>query len=182
MIIGWSFAFIRSKAKLRLAEQEQQLAKERQKAAEDLWLSEERYHHILDNIPVGIYRNTPGPKGCFLMANPALASMFGYETVNEFLQTQTRYLYKNEEDRESFSNKLISQGRVVAEELEFKKRDGTPIYTSISARVVKNDKGEIEYFDGIIEDITKRKHLEIALEKRIIALNPSPGGYGRNRI
>ena len=170
LIIGWTISDIRSNAKLREAEREQQLAQERQNAEMVLRQSEERYHHILDNIPVGIYRNTAGKDGRFLLANPAIVSMFGYESQEEFLQTPVSHFYRNYEERQAFSDKLIALGRIVGEEIEFKKHDGTIIYTSISARVVKNDAGGIEYFDGIIEDITKRKQLETALEKRIIAL------------
>ncbi len=39
--------------------------------------SEEKYRTLADNINVGVYRNTPGPEGKFIEANPAIVTMFG---------------------------------------------------------------------------------------------------------
>ncbi|MBT3369091.1 MAG: PAS domain S-box protein, partial [Nitrospina sp.] len=52
---------------------------ERKQAEEALRDSEERYRTLMDNLPVAVYRNTPGPKGEFLMANPAFCKMFGFK-------------------------------------------------------------------------------------------------------
>ena len=46
------------------------------------------------------------------------------------------------------------------EELLLKKKDGTPFLGSVCAVAVRNDKGKIRCFDGIVEDITERKHAE----------------------
>ena len=46
--------------------------------------SEERYRSLVTNLNVGVYRNTPGPHGRFLHANPALARMHGFDSVEEF--------------------------------------------------------------------------------------------------
>jgi len=140
-------------------------ALERRRARRELIESEKRYRLLIKNIPVGVYRNTPGPEGRFLMANPAIVAMFGYETVEEFLQVPVSHLYENYKDRQAFLDKLIAQGHVVAEELELKKCDGTPIFASTTAKVVYSKSGEIEYIDGIIEDITERKLAEKALKE-----------------
>lgn len=52
---------------------------ERTKAEDALRESEEQYRTLMDNLPVAVYRNTPGPKGQFLMANPAFCNMFGFK-------------------------------------------------------------------------------------------------------
>jgi PAS domain S-box-containing protein len=48
---------------------------ERKQAEAALQSSEERYRTLVDNLPIGVYRTTPGPRGRFLVANPALARM-----------------------------------------------------------------------------------------------------------
>ena len=51
-------------------------------------------------------------------------------------------------------------GRVKNEEITFKKKDGTLFTASVSAFVIKDDSGDIKYYDAVIQDITKIKELE----------------------
>jgi PAS domain-containing protein len=37
--------------------------------------SEEKYKSLANNLNVGIYRNTAGPNGIFIEANPAIVKM-----------------------------------------------------------------------------------------------------------
>jgi len=137
---------------------------ERKQAEEALRESEERYRHLIQNIPVGLYRNTPGPKGKFIMANEATARMHGFEKVEDFLQTPVADLYYEPTKRKIFSDKLIAKGEVFREELLLKKRDGTPFWGAVSARVIRDESGKIKCFDGMLEDITKQKQAEEALQ------------------
>jgi two-component system sensor histidine kinase/response regulator len=123
--------------------------------------SEERYRTLIGNLPVGLYRNTPGPTGRFLTANPAIARMFGYASVDEFMGSSVAALYANPADRAAFSARLLESDAVAGVELQLKRKNGTPIWGSVSAQAVRNAQGETEYFDGIIEDITARKNAEL---------------------
>ncbi|MBU7017773.1 MAG: PAS domain S-box protein [Theionarchaea archaeon] len=125
--------------------------------------SEQKYRTLTDNLNVGVYRNTAGPQGKFIEANPTIVKMFGYETKEEFLETRVADLYQNAEDREKFNSKILQDGFVRFEELLLKKKDGTPFIGSVSAVAVENEQG-ITY-DGIIEDITEKKEAEEALRK-----------------
>ena len=131
---------------------------------EALGKSEEKYKTFVNNVNVGIYRNTVGPKGKFIEANPAVIKMFGYESKDEFLSIDVADLYQNPEDRERFNEKMLANGFVRDEELQLKKKDGKPIFCSVVAVVVKDKQGKIKYYDGIIEDITKRKKVEQELK------------------
>lgn len=134
-------------------------------ADEALRESEERYKTLTENINVGIYRNTVGPKGKFIEANPALVKMFGYGSKDEFLSKDVADLYQNTDDRKKFNEKMLSQSFVREEELNLKKKDGSPFLGSVSAVVVKDEAGRVKYFDGIIEDITERKRAEQQLQE-----------------
>ncbi|OGP69499.1 MAG: hypothetical protein A2Y80_06060 [Deltaproteobacteria bacterium RBG_13_58_19] len=131
------------------------------KKAEEAWRqSEERYRVLIQNLPVGIYRNTPEPAGRFILANPAMARMFGCNSIEEFLELPVADLYAEPADRQAFSHKLVSQGQVCGEELRLKKKDGTPLWGAVTANLVRQESGEVAYFDGMIEDITEHKRLE----------------------
>jgi len=142
-----------------------QMAKNLEKSQGALRQSEERYRLLIENLPVGLYRSIGDPKGKFVMANPAMVRMFGYERPQEFLQTSVADLYQDPAERQGLSEKLLAQGHVLREELRLKKRDGTPIWGAVTARAVSDESSEIKYFDGMIEDITERKRAEEALQK-----------------
>ncbi|MEW6387889.1 MAG: ABC transporter substrate binding protein [Thermodesulfobacteriota bacterium] len=131
------------------------------KKAEEAWRqSEERYRALIQNLPVGIYRTTAYPTGKIILANPAMARMFGCDSIEEFLQLPVEDLYVNPADRQAFIDKLFSQGQLCGEELRLKKKDGTPLWVAVTAHLVRNESGEVEYSDGMIVDITEHKRLE----------------------
>jgi PAS domain S-box-containing protein len=140
---------------------------DRRRDEEALRESEERYRTLVSNLPVGLYRNTPGPTGHFVAANPAIARMFGYDSVEEFLPQSVASLYADAESRAAFSARVLHEGSVACVDLALKRRDGTPIWGSVSAQSVRGAHGEIEYFDGMIEDITLRKNADLAIRRRV---------------
>ncbi len=146
---------------------------ERKRALEALQASEEKYKTLTSNINVGVYRNTVGPKGKFIEVNPAIVKMFGYKSREEFLALNVADLYQNPADRQKFNNKMLKFGYVRDEELQLKKKDGTPFISSVSAVAAKDKKGKVMHYDGIIEDITERKQAEEALRIKDSAIASS---------
>jgi two-component system, sensor histidine kinase and response regulator len=133
---------------------------ERKRAEKQLRQAEERYRDLILNLPVGLYRNKPGQDGQFIMANPAMARLFGYDSVDEFLQTNAVTQYVHPEDRQILLEKFDREGKVVGHEFQFRKKDGTIMWGAVTAKVVRDDQGRIAYFDGMIEDVTRRKQAE----------------------
>ncbi len=121
--------------------------------------SEEKYRTLTENLNVGIYRNSPGKDGKFIEVNPAFLKIFDYEDKNAVLQLNVSDFYFNKDDRNKFNEELQESDFVSNKELLLKKKDGSPIYCSISAVAVKENNNIIHY-DGIIEDITERKQAD----------------------
>ncbi|MGC1120245.1 MAG: PAS domain S-box protein [Candidatus Methanofastidiosia archaeon] len=126
--------------------------------------SEEKYRSLTTNLNVGVYRNTSGARGRFIEANPAIVKMFGYINREEFLGLSVADLYQNPEARDMFNKKILKEGFVKDEELNLKKKDGSPFVGSVSAVAVMDSKGKILFYDGIIEDISDRKRSQKELE------------------
>jgi diguanylate cyclase (GGDEF)-like protein/PAS domain S-box-containing protein len=126
--------------------------------------SEDKYRSVINNINIGIYRNTSG-EGRFIQANPAMAKMFGYDSVEEFMENTVSSTYQKPEDRINFIMELKQTGFVKDRELAVRKKDGTPIWCSVTATAQYDENGDIKWMDGVIEDITERKQAGERLQK-----------------
>jgi PAS domain S-box-containing protein len=139
---------------------------ERRRAEEALRGSEEKYRTLTDNLSVGVFRSTPGPKGNYIEVNSAYIRMFGFENKETLLSLYAYDLYQNPDDRDKFSKKMLKDGAVKNEEIMFKRRDGTSFYGSATAVAVKDDDGQARYYDGILEDITELRQAKEEARKR----------------
>jgi PAS domain S-box-containing protein len=133
---------------------------DRKRAEESLRKSEERYHSLVDNLNVGVYRSTVESGGRLIQANPAMARMLSFESVNALMNVSVADIYQNPADRQTYLADLLCIGFVTGYELRLKKKDGTPIYCSVTAAAHRGPNGKVEWVDGILEDITERKRLE----------------------
>jgi len=159
----------------------------RQKKVEEaLRESEEKYRTLTENVNVGIYRNTLGPEGKFTEVNPAFVKMFGYKSRKELLSINVADLYQTPKDRKKFNKKMLSEGFVMGEKLQLIKKDGTLLIGSVSAVAVKDEKGKVQHYDGIVEDVTElwqageelkkyHEHLEELVKKRTSELEGKTG-------
>jgi PAS domain S-box-containing protein len=126
--------------------------------------SEERYRSLVDNLNVGVYRNTPGPQGGFIQANPALARIHGYDSVAEFQGVPVVEFFQDPRDRQRLLADLRQQGTLHNYEVRLKKRDHTPICGSITATAHYDPNGQVDWIDGVLEDITERKRAQTLLQ------------------
>jgi PAS domain S-box-containing protein len=154
---------------------------ERAQAEKALRESEEKYHTLVDNINIGVYRNSSG-RGRFIQANPAMAKIFGYESLDEFMNVAVTDLYQKGEDRNAFLEAVLRDGFAKDRELALRRKDGTPIWCSVSATATLNEQGSIEWIDGVMEDITERKRLEEQLRQaqKMEAVGTLAGGIAHD--
>lgn len=123
--------------------------------------SERKYMELIDNLRIGIYRNTPGPEGRFLEVNDTIVDMFEAGSKEELLKHSVSELYADPERRKEFSDKILKMGFLKDEEIELKTLKGRKFVALHTTVMKKNEKGEI-YFDGLISDITHKKEVERA--------------------
>ncbi len=137
---------------------------DRKQAEEDLRRSNEKYHKIFENSILGLYQSVPD--GRFLSVNLAFSRLFGYNSPVEMITSVAdigHQLYANHEDRGRVISQIVERGFLEGFELEAQKRDGTRFWISMNVRLVQDEDGT--HFDGTVEDITKRKRAEDALEE-----------------
>lgn len=133
---------------------------DRKQAEEALIESEKQYRSLVSNLPVGLYRYYLEQGGKYTTVNQAMANILGYDSVEELKKTSPNDLYLTPADQEHFMNALLIQGKVMSSEIQVQKKDGSAIWTAITAYVVKNRHGIIQYIDTMIEDISLRKQAE----------------------
>jgi PAS domain S-box-containing protein len=138
---------------------------DRKLAEEELKKSEEKYRNIFETIAEGIYRTTP--EGRFVIVNPAFAAICGYASPEEMMEKVTdipNQLYANPEDRLRFQKRIAAEGKVQGFEVQFKHPQKGLVWVSIHSKAIRDEQGNIRYYDGTIEDITDRKRAEGALQ------------------
>jgi two-component system sensor histidine kinase/response regulator len=126
--------------------------------------SEEMYRSIFENAIEGIFQTTPS--GSYLNVNPALAKMYGYDSPQALITGLTAIgaqLYVDPSRRGAFVKVMQEDGAVRSFEAEIFRKDGSTMWISENARAVRDDKGGLLYFEGMVEDITERKRLETEL-------------------
>jgi PAS domain S-box-containing protein len=118
-------------------------------------LAEEKYRGIFENAVEGIYQSSPD--GQFLSVNPAMAEIFGYSSPEEMLAGVadiSRQLYVDPRRRADFSQTLRDAGFIKGFEAQMYRQDGSRIWISINARAVRDEEGEVLYYEGFVQDIT----------------------------
>lgn len=138
---------------------------ERRRAERALVEAEKKYRTIVENAAGGIYQVTPD--GVFLSANPAMIRILGYASAEEMMAQvrDAKSLYDNPKERARFVRELETVGIVKNYEAQLVTKDGRKIWVNENARAVRDDEGSILYFEGSLEDITKRKEVELKLRE-----------------
>jgi len=149
---------------IRKAVEKKRARDEREKAEMALRENEEKYRTLTENINIGMFRSTAGRQGRFLEANPAMYTMLGYETREEFLAVKPADIYWDSQDRAKFNAKLLRNGSIKNLESLLKRKDGSCLIVSETAVAVRDSKGRVRYYDGIIEDIYEKKLMERRVE------------------
>jgi PAS domain S-box-containing protein len=138
----------------------------RKKAEEALRQAETKYRSIFENAAEGIFQTTRA--GRHLSANPALVRMYGYRSEEELITLMPdigSQLYVQPNRRDDFVAALEQHDVVSNFESEIYRKDGSIIWTSENARAVRDEQGNLLYYEGTVEDITKRKQAEEALRQ-----------------
>ena len=139
---------------------------DRQKAETALREAEEKYRNIYENALNGIFQ-TAGD-GKYISANPALAELYGYESIAELIDAQPNFknqLYVKPNRRSEFLALMNEYGILSNFESEIYRKDGSIIWISENCRAVCDAAGNLLYHEGFIKDVTDSKQAEIKMQQ-----------------
>ncbi|HWS22724.1 MAG TPA: PAS domain S-box protein, partial [Methanoregula sp.] len=135
------------------------------KSEERLRESEEKYRTHVENMNVGIYRSTGDPRGRFVWGNSSLVEILGYPSFETLRQIAVADIFSEPEGRKELLDDLQRFGFVKNREIHLIRDDGTRIWVSITALAKFDPAGKIEFINGIVEDVTRKKEITPQLQK-----------------
>ncbi len=123
---------------------------------------------LFEFLPIGAFRTRPD--GVMVRANPALVQMNGFDNEAEHLAAVTDIAgrwYVQPGRRAEQQALLEREGRVVAMESEvwrYKTRER--VWVSENVHIVRDAQGQVQFYEGTVEEITERVRARAALEQR----------------
>lgn len=115
---------------------------------------EDRYRNLVEDLNVGVYRSTGDPNGRFVWGNTALLRILGYTCLSELEEVRVTELFSKPDGRAELLEELQRNGFVKNRILQLKKQDGVPILVSVTALAEFDERKDLVYINGIVQDIT----------------------------
>ena len=134
--------------------------------------SENRFRGLFENANTGMFHCLPEWR--FLRSNPALATMLGYVSPEEFIvciNEMSFPFFADPQRSQSLTALILPQEGWFREEIVLRRKDGRLLQAQLSARKVFDPDGRISYLEGFIEDISQRKQAERRLREDAERLN-----------
>jgi len=131
---------------------------ERKQVEIELLESEEKYRRLFDRASLGIFQSTP--EGKAISVNPAFARMFGYESVEDALQSikdVSTDLFVEPNRRAEIIRMIKENPQLKTFENVYRRKDGSSFVGNLNTIPVTDSDGCLIRIEGIIEDITERK-------------------------
>jgi diguanylate cyclase (GGDEF)-like protein/PAS domain S-box-containing protein len=121
---------------------------------------------LFDFLPIGAYQSSES--GRMLRANQALVHINGYDTQAELLNSVNDIgleWYVDPTRRETFKQLMFHAGRVVDFVSEiYRHKTRERIWIRENAHVVRDAQGQVQYFEGTVEDVTESHANRMALQ------------------
>jgi len=135
---------------------------DRKQAEFALKQAEAKYRSIFENATEGIFQTAPD--GRYLSANPALARMYGYDSPSELIaKCSAKNLYADRTRCADFIVEISKTGSLKEFESCVFRQDGSTTWISENVREVRNENGELLYYEGSVAEIADRKKAQSAL-------------------
>jgi len=148
-----------------IAVEQRTMREERNHVVRELRRSESHYQALMENPNYGMFRFDLS--GQFLSVNKALATMLGYESIDELMaKNLSADIIRDPVERAQLFEPYRQTGRVDPIEMEWKRKDGTPMRVRLSGQRVDSEQGVPEESCHVIaEDVTAQRASEDNLRR-----------------
>ena len=153
---------------------------ERKRVDDALRQSEANFRAMIEGT-YGVYRATP--EGKLLVVNDALVKMLGYESAGEVMALNLAAdIFEAGEYTPLMFNQIGTRRQFTKLESHWRRKDGSTIPVEISGRAVRDDRGEILYFEVIAENVSHVRGVEQRLRhvQKMEAIGRLAGGIAHD--
>ncbi len=129
---------------------------------------------LIQRAVYGIFRSSP--EGQFLMVNPAMVRILGYDSEEELLRLHSvKMVYTD--PRAGMLQRFLVTEHVERFPVQWLRKDGEVASLLVSGHPVTDDSGEVVCLEFMVEDVTERRILEEQLHQaqRLDALGQLAG-------
>ncbi len=122
--------------------------------------AQEQYRAIFENAKEGIFRSTVA--GRLLLANPALAEIFGFQSPATMIANlaDMKDLYMDPGSREEFLRQILEKETIDIYKTRMRRLDGKELAVEVTAHLVRDEKDDPLYIEGILSEISGRRKAE----------------------
>ncbi len=111
---------------------------------------------LFRRVPVALYRTDE--EGNLLVANDALVGLLGYESMEDLISAMSLVssVYVDPVERHRWISEMNEKGLVFDFDVELKCADGSTIWVQDTARAIRDDRGDLLYYEGALIDVTEK--------------------------
>ena len=134
-------------------------------APEGLHQSDKRFRTVFEAAPLGIA--IADHDGYFIETNNAFHRLLGYDPQEAKELTFVDITHPEDRQETTRLSLEVRNGTINAYETEkrYLKKNGDYLWAIVRATAIRDDQGKLQYWLGIIEDVTERKKAKEALEE-----------------
>jgi PAS domain S-box-containing protein len=123
----------------------------------------EKYRILTDLMPLGAFRLGPAPDYRVISTNRMFPQMLGFDSGDVIVGIPVKDLMIDPAHWQQIESDLLRDGSVTQRELQLKQKEGSGILVAFNARIVPDSDVPVAWVDGVAEDVTERKVLEMEM-------------------
>jgi two-component system sensor histidine kinase UhpB len=126
---------------------------------------ERRYRELFENASLAIFQSALDGK--VIAVNPEFARMFGYQSPEDFKAVikDTSEIFADPQRRAEIIRLRTENPALNVFENIYLRKDGSTFIGQLTVKTITDEAGQLQFFEGFIEDITSRKQTERALRE-----------------
>jgi len=124
---------------------------------------QEKYRILTDLMPLGAFRLGPAPDYRVISTNRMFPQMLGFDSGDVIVGIPVKDLMIDPAHWQQIESDLLRDGSVTQRELQLKQKEGSGILVALNARIVPDSDVPVAWVDGVAEDVTERKVLEMEM-------------------
>ena len=136
---------------------------ERTRTKNELVESERKYRNLFENAVLGVFTVTLDGKP--ISVNPEFVRMFGYASIEEFLDKvkDSAEIFEDPKRRADILQLKTANPDLTTFENLYRRKNGSTFWGNLTMRQITTADGQSAFLEGLIEDISVRKRMEQAL-------------------